>query len=106
MYNLLHVPTSLHPLLLPTEIPVCRNPPDVQKNIMWWGKVVDFSHSKHELEGVSEGLKTWWCWLRLSSPMTLFSFISISDIFPESISGSFCAAFHVPLNIACAITPQ
>lgn len=46
-------------------------------------------------------------WTRLSRPLILFSFkISISDIFPGDIYGSFRVAFHVPLNIACAIVPQ
>lgn len=46
-------------------------------------------------------------WLRLSSPLILFSFIlSTSEIFPGGISGSFCVALHIPLNIACAILPQ
>lgn len=105
MHNLPHVPNPLHPLLLPTEFPGFGNSPDAQ--IMWWGKAVGFSHCKNKLEGVSESLKTRWLWPRLSSPLILFSFIiSISEIFPGDIYGSFCVAFHVPLNIACAIIPQ
>ena len=46
-------------------------------------------------------------WRKLSRPLILFSFIiSTSDIFPGDIYGSFRVAFHVPLNIACAIVPQ
>lgn len=90
MHSLPCLPTPLPPLLLPTEIAGFENPPDVQNTVMCWGKAVGYSN--HELEGVSEGLKTQRLWLRLSSPLILFSFIiSTSEIFPGGISGSSCS---------------
>lgn len=56
MHSLPRVPPPLPPLLLPTEIAGFENPPDVQNTVMCWGKAVGYSN--HELEGVSEGLKT------------------------------------------------